>query len=291
MLLINDKKQLLQKISELKKIGRKINFIPTMGNLHQGHISLIKAAKKKKFVRLVSIYINPHQFDDKKDFLRYPRTLSIDKKILVKEKIDFLFAPHNFLFNKQLNSPSLGTIANQLCGIDRPSHFEGVAKVIINFLDIIQPDHIYLGEKDFQQTLIIRKIIKTFNFKTVVKVMPTIRDTKDVALSSRNQFLKNKEAELRKIPDTLNKIKERILRGNFTISTIEKFKKNLLQSGINNINYLEILKERNLSKIGKSFCYCRIFISVSINGVKLIDNKSLGSKIKLVGDKVVVEKN
>ena len=121
--------------------------------------------------------------------------------------------------------------------------------------------------------------------------MPTIRDKKNIALSSRNQFLKNKEIELRKIPVTLNKIRDEILKGNFKISTIENFKKNLLQNGIDNVNYLEILNEKNLSKIGERFCYCRIFISVSIDDVKLIDNKSLGAKIKLIGDWVIVDKD
>ncbi|MFL2660738.1 MAG: pantoate--beta-alanine ligase [Alphaproteobacteria bacterium] len=289
MLLINEKKKLSQKIAELKKSGRKINFIPTMGNLHKGHISLIRAAKKKNFISLVSIYVNPHQFDDKKDFLRYPRTLSIDKCLLIRENIDLLFAPDNNFLNKKLYPPPLGKIASRLCGVDRPGHFKGVAKVIINFLDIIKPNYIYLGEKDFQQIMVIKKIIKVCNFKTDVIVVPTIRDTKEVAISSRNQFLRNKKNELMRIPDTLNKIRIKISEGNFSISSIEDFKKNLLENDINKVNYLEILKEDNLSKIGKNFCDCRIFISVNIDGIKLIDNKRLDSRIKLVGEKIVVE--
>ena len=289
MLLISEKKKLTQRISELKKNGRKINFIPTMGNLHEGHISLIRAAKNKNFICLVSIYVNPHQFDNKKDFFSYPRTFSMDKRLLIRENIDLLFAPKNEFLNKKLNIPPLGAIVKRLCGIDRPGHFEGVAKVIINFLHIIKPDYIYLGEKDFQQILVIKKIIKALKINTVVIAMPTVRDIKDVAISSRNQFLKNKKNELRKIPDTLNKIRMRILKGNFKISTIEDLKKDLLENGINNVNYLEILKEDNLSKINKQFNDCRIFISVNIDGIKLIDNKSLGSRLKLIGEKVVVE--
>ena len=289
MLLINEKKKLSQKIAELKRSGRKINFIPTMGNLHKGHISLIRAAKKKNFISLVSIYVNPHQFDDKKDFLRYPRTLSIDKCLLIRENIDLLFAPDNNFLNKKLYPPPLGKIASRLCGVDRPGHFKGVAKVIINFLDIIKPNYIYLGEKDFQQVMVIKKIIKVCDFKTDVIVVPTIRDTNEVAISSRNQFLRNRKNELMRIPDTLNKIRIKISEGNFSISSIEDFKKNLLENDINKVNYLEILKEDNLSKIGKNFCDCRIFISVNIDGIKLIDNKRLDSRIKLVGEKIVVE--
>ena len=221
----------------------------------------------------------------KKIFLRYPRTLSIDKCLLIRENIDLLFAPDNNFLNKKLYPPPLGKIASRLCGVDRPGHFKGVAKVIINFLDIIKPNYIYLGEKDFQQIMVIKKIIKVCNFKTDVIVVPTIRDTKEVAISSRNQFLRNKKNELMRIPDTLNKIRIKISEGNFSISSIEDFKKNLLENDINKVNYLEILKEDNLSKIGKNFCDCRIFISVNIDGIKLIDNKRLDSRIKLVGEK------
>ena len=279
MLLINDSKILSNKILELKKLGRKINFIPTMGNLHSGHLELVRMGKKNDAVNLVSIFINPLQFDDKIDFRNYPRTFERDKQLLFHEDVDLLFSPlPDFVLNEK-HTFDLGNMEKKLCGKFRKGHFEGVSSVIIKFLKLINPDFIFLGEKDFQQILVIKKI-QDLGFNVEVKVIPTVRDEKNIALSSRNKLLKDISLAVL-IPDTLNQIISEIENGNFQLSKINKFKDYLIERGIQEVEYLEILKERDLNLPNEEFDFCRIFIAVKIQGIRLIDNMRLEKQIKI----------
>ena len=177
MLLISDEKTLSREIDSLRKSGKLINFIPTMGNLHLGHSSLFKKSENTKEIRVVSIFVNPLQFNDDKDFDNYPRTIESDKKKLLAEGVDVLFLPDAQIINVVKFAFKLGHIARKLCGVDRGGHFEGVAKIILKFLDIIKPDSITLGEKDYQQLLVIKKIIKELKFKsnqTIISFISTI---------------------------------------------------------------------------------------------------------------------
>ena len=171
--------------------SRKLNFIPTMGNLHNGHFELIRQAKKNKNINLVSIYVNPLQFNDKKDLDNYPRSLDKDLKNLRELGVSMVYLPENDFNLNNSSTIQLGEIVNKLCGKSRKGHFEGVATIILKFLLIIKPEQIYLGEKDFQQILVIKKIIKDFNLDVKVKTIPTIRGPGGIALSSRNQRIKN----------------------------------------------------------------------------------------------------
>ena len=192
---------------------------------------------------LVSIFVNPLQFNDLSDFEKYPRTLEQDKNLLIKEEIDLLFTPGaNFLSNHKV-SLKLGDLSKKLCGKFREGHFEGVSSVIIRFLNLINPDFIFLGEKDFQQTLIIRKIIKDLGYVVKVKVLPTVRDENNVAYSSRNKLLRNDFSLATLIPKTLNQIIREIKNGNFKLTRINEIKNSLKNNGIQKVEYLEILKE------------------------------------------------
>jgi len=277
MLLISDEKILSREIDSLRKSGKLINFIPTMGNLHLGHSSLFKKSENTDEIRLVSIFVNPLQFNDCNDFNNYPRTLESDKKKLLEEAVDVLFLPDVQIIEKLRFVSRLGLISRKLCGIDRTGHFEGVAKIILKFLDLIKPDIITLGEKDYQQLLIIKKIIKDFKIKTKVKSCPTVRDKDGIALSSRNKLLGKKIFLARYIPTVLKQITSEITEGSFELHRLNYFKDYLEKSGIDRVHYLEILNEINLSSLTKVPCVSRIFIAVSINGVRLIDNMRIGS--------------
>ncbi len=285
MLLINESKNLSSEILRLKNFGEKINFVPTMGNLHAGHLSLVREAKKDKHICLVSIFVNPLQFNNSNDYKKYPRTEELDRSLLSKEKVDLLYLPNLELVSKDNFTYSLGDISKKLCGIDRKGHFQGVAKVIIKFLRIINPHCIYLGEKDFQQTLIIKKIVKDLNFNTKVVVVPTVRDKNKIALSSRNKILGKKLVLAQLIPSILSQIIKELNNGDFNLSRIDELKESIKKKGIDKVNYLEILKERNLNKPDKIFSYCRVFISVTINSVRLIDNMGIKKKVRLLGEK------
>ena len=278
---------IVKKINQLKKIissqlNKKIYFVPTMGNLHDGHLSLLEYAQKKKQFLIVSIFVNPLQFDSKKDFTKYPRTIKNDLKILKQFNIDMIFLPENNFSKENLSTVNIESLTNKLCGADRPGHFVGVATIILKFLNLIQPDFLLLGQKDYQQILVIRQIIKDFFFKTKIIQLPIIRNNNGLALSSRNILIPHKKKELTKnIFLTLKLISDEIKNTGLKKTKIQFYKKKLLMSGIEKINYLEILNESDLSNVADKPCFARIFISVSISGIKLIDNIRISKRVVL----------
>lgn len=278
---------IVKKINQLKKIissqlNKKIYFVPTMGNLHDGHLSLLEYAQKKKQFLIVSIFVNPLQFDSRKDFTKYPRTIKNDLKILKQFNIDMIFLPENNFSKENLSTVNIESLTNKLCGADRPGHFVGVATIILKFLNLIQPDFLMLGQKDYQQILVIRQIIKDFFFKTKIIELPIIRNNNGLALSSRNILIPYKKKELTKnIFLTLKLISDEIKNTGLKKTKIQFYKKKLLMSGIEKINYLEILNESDLSNVADKPCFARIFISVTISGIKLIDNIRISKRVVL----------
>ena len=278
---------IVKKINQLKKIissqpNKKIYFVPTMGNLHDGHLSLLEYAQKKKQFLIVSIFVNPLQFDSKKDFKKYPRTIKNDLKILKQFNIDMIFLPENNFSKENLSTVNIESLTNKLCGADRPGHFVGVATIILKFLNLIQPDFLMLGQKDYQQILVIRQIIKDFFFKTKIIELPIIRNNNGLALSSRNILIPYKKKEVTKnIFLTLKLISDEIKNTGLKKTKIQLYKKKLLMSGIEKINYLEILNESDLSNVADKPCFARIFISVTISGIKLIDNIRISKRVVL----------
>ena len=271
-LILTNKFELEKVLNSIKQ--RKINFIPTMGNLHAGHFELIRSAKKNGNINLVSIYINPLQFNDKKDFDNYPRSIKKDLKHLKELKVSMVYLPEKDFNLTNTSIIDLGEIVDKLCGKNRKGHFEGVATIILKFLLIIKPEKIFLGEKDFQQILVIKKVIKDFNLSTNVKTVPIVRGHGGIALSSRNQRIKNIN-NLEKVYNCLVDIKNKIDEDNFCIKDLKYFKDNLIKSGICRVNYLEILKESDLSELTSIPSKSRIFISCNIQGVNVIDNLGL----------------
>ena len=271
-LILTNKFELEKVLNSIKQ--RKINFIPTMGNLHEGHFELIRSAKKNGNINLVSIYINPLQFNDKKDFDNYPRSIKKDLKHLKELKVSMVYLPEKDFNLTNTSIIDLGEIVDKLCGKNRKGHFEGVATIILKFLLIIKPEKIFLGEKDFQQILVIKKVIKDFNLSTNVKTVPIVRGHGGIALSSRNQRIKNVN-NLEKVYNCLVDIKNKIDEDNFCIKDLKYFKDNLIKSGICRVNYLEILKESDLSELTSIPSKSRIFISCNIQGVNVIDNLGL----------------
>ena len=184
MKIFKDKHTLKKEI--LKTNG--ISFVPTMGGLHKGHISLIKQSKKSKFKTLVSIFVNPKQFNKKRDFISYPRNIKKDLKLLKKLKINYLYIPtfkdiYGFEPKKKV---FLDKLSKKLCGRFRRGHFEGVLNVVNRFIEIINPKYIFLGKKDYQQLYLIKKHIKKRKIKTKIIECKTIRENNGIACSSRN---------------------------------------------------------------------------------------------------------
>ena len=273
----------------IKSSDKIINFVPTMGNIHLGHESLIKLAVKKSQVSIISIFVNPLQFSEKEDYVNYPRTYEDDIKKIDNLGADYLFLPDQSFIDDIEDSSfnSFGELTKIMCGKDRPGHFNGVALVVSKLLKLIKPNYLYLGEKDYQQTIIIKKLITKLSIKTKIKTHQIVREENGLALSSRNSRLnkKNKLISL-EIFKVLNDIKNEIQENFFFLSRLDYFKKHLINVGFEKVNYLEIRKNDSLNLLDEQFSECRLFISVQINGIKLIDNIFLGN-IKKSDQKII----
>lgn len=173
----------------------EIAFVPTMGALHEGHLSLIRAAKKENDLVVVSIFVNPVQFSPGEDFSEYPRDEDCDTELLLKEDIDVLFMPQmkEMYPENSLVKVSLPSLTDCLCGTKRPKHFDGVALVLVKLFNIINPTKVYFGQKDYQQAMIVKKLIDDLNFQIGFKMLPTIRESNGLAMSSRNVYLTDDE--------------------------------------------------------------------------------------------------
>ena len=276
--------KLIRQITDLNKAINKqkeLGFVPTMGSLHKGHEFLINKSKKLCKKTLVSIFINPTQFNNQNDYKTYPRNLKKDLKTLKRLKIDFVYLPTVKQVYKEIKLPKIKLKKTQkvLCAKFRKGHFEGVLDVLNRFTKLIAPKMIFMGEKDFQQYFLVKKFI-TKRYKTKVYLCKTIRNSTGMALSSRNTLLKindikNSELitkKLMRLKIKLNKV-NRLNNYNLKKNTvlIQEFKRKLINKFNIKIEYLEC---RNLINLGtnlkkKSF---KLFISYYINKVRLIDN-------------------
>ena len=240
-----------------------------MGGLHKGHISLIKKSKTFKGKSLVSIFVNPKQFNDKKDFLTYPRNLKKDLIILKRLNVDFLYLPNwKDIFSFQpKNKIFLDKFSKKLCGQSRKGHFEGVLNVINRFLEIIKPKYIFLGIKDFQQLYLINKHILKKKINTKVISCKTIREENGVAYSTRNNNLdKNQLKIASKVYHYLNNKKK---SPNIKIMNI---KKALINLGVKKIDYIKLYNLNTLKQPKNRKEKFKIFIAYYLNKIRLIDN-------------------
>ena len=270
MKIFRNKKKLIKEISNFRDIA----FVPTMGALHDGHLSLIKKAKKRSKKVLVSIYVNPKQFSKKNDFKKYPRKLNKDISILRKIKINYLYIPTTkdvYTFNPKIEI-YLNKFARILCGKFRPGHFKGVLDIVNRFLEIIRPKLIFLGLKDFQQLSLIESHIIKNKIKTKVVRCATIREGNGLALSSRN--IKLQKEDLLKTGNIYKFIKN---NKKLILNKILKKKKleivsKIIKLGANKVDYIECidLDKRKVSKnLNSKF---NVFIAYYISKVRLIDN-------------------
>ena len=262
----------INKLKEKVNFKANIGFVPTMGALHKGHISLIKSSKSKCKKTLVSIFVNPSQFNKKNDYKSYPKDLHNDLMILKKLKVDYVLLPEESEIYKNKKNRKIKISKNHkvLCAKFRPGHFEGVLAVIKQFLSKIKAKYIFLGEKDYQQVFLIKKFIKKY-YKTKVVVCKTIRLKNSLALSSRNFLLKKNDiVKAVKITKFIHKFYLSI-KNNFNnknkIDDILQYVKNKRIK----IDYLEIRNKNNLTtRFNKN--NFKIFIAYYIKNVRLIDN-------------------
>ena len=251
-----------------------IGFIPTMGGIHKGHISLIRKSKKNCKKTIVSIFINPKQFNNKKDFKTYPNNIKKDLSILRKiNGVDFVYIPKfNDVYNSKRKSKIIINKKDKiLCAKYRKGHFEGVIDVMDKLTNIIKPKKIFMGKKDFQQLFLVKNYIEK-KYKTKVIGCKTIRDKNKLALSSRNYLLNNDSLNIAtKITKRLFSIKNKIKKENDINKFLSKISKNLEKEFKIKIEYLEHRYELSL-KLSNKPHKSKIFLSYYLNDVRLIDN-------------------
>lgn len=256
-----------------------IGFIPTMGALHKGHISLIEASKKKDNITFSSIFVNPTQFNDPKDFEKYPITLEKDIAMLEEAGCDVLFLPSAKEMYpdgiKQTMPYDLGFLETILEGKFRPGHFQGVCMVVHRLLEIVQPDNLYLGQKDYQQCMVITKLIELIKPEKTIKVniCPTLREADGLAMSSRNMRLNEQDRKkTATIFQSLQLVKKKIMPGN--LSGLKEKARNVLEQAGFKVDYFEIADATDLSVIdnwnGKQKLV--VIVAAFLNEVRLIDN-------------------
>lgn len=250
-----------------------LNFVPTMGGLHQGHVSLIKNSLNQTGATIVSIFINPKQFNDKKDFKKYPRNLNKDLNILKKLKINFLYLPAYKDIYHSKNDKEIKLKKNEkiLCAKYRKGHFEGVLDVMDRLTKLIKPKKIFMGEKDFQQFYLVKKFIEK-KFHTKVINCKTIREKNYLAMSTRNQLLSKSQFDnAGKIALNLKKFKN-TLKNKVNLQKLILDKCKILKKKFKiKIEYLELRNIFNL-RLSKSIKNSKLFIAYKIGTVRLIDN-------------------
>ncbi|MBX0311139.1 MAG: pantoate--beta-alanine ligase, partial [Sulfurihydrogenibium sp.] len=197
MEVITNPSQMQNLMLSLKKQGKKIGFVPTMGYLHEGHLSLIRCSKKENDITVVSIFVNPIQFGANEDFGRYPRDFERDKNLCEKENVDYIFYPsYEEMYPDGFQTyVEVVELSKGLCGDFRPGHFKGVATVVAKLFNIVCPDNAYFGKKDFQQLKVIQRMVKDLNFPVNVVGCPVVREPDGLAMSSRNKYLSDEERE------------------------------------------------------------------------------------------------
>jgi len=268
--------ELKREILQFKLNKKIIGYVPTLGGLHEGHLKLIRFAKKNSDIVIVSIFLNPIQFNSKKDFQSYPKNILQDKKKISLEKVDILYVPSikQIFPEKKIKKINASRISKKLCGKFRKGHFDGVVTVLKRLFLQVSPNIAFFGEKDFQQIKVVKDFIKKYKIKIQILTFPTVRDKKGLAFSSRNRLLNKKQ---KKIAAYLFKIIKDILKKVLIepkkIDELEKWgKQKLLDYGFNHVDYLEICNENNLSKLSLSKENIRVFVAAKLGKIRLIDN-------------------
>lgn len=265
-----------KEIMRLKKKDRRIGFVPTMGYLHEGHLSLLDKARKDTDVVVVSIYVNPTQFGPREDFKKYPRDLKRDLKLCSSAGVDIVFIPDDTQMypGGYITYVEPERLTYKLCGASRPGHFRGVATIVTKLFNIIQPDIAYFGQKDVQQAIIIQRMVRDLNFPIKIKVMPIIREKDGLAMSSRNTYLNSSERkEATVLYKALCKAEELISSGEKKSKKIKAAMRDIIEEAKDaRIDYISMVDLENLEDVEEVCGKVLIALAVWIGKTRLIDN-------------------
>ena len=276
MKIIRKTKELKNLLDSISNSSWSIGLVLTMGNIHEGHLSLIREAKNNNKFVITSIFINPTQFNNNDDYNLYPKTLDQDILKLKSSNCDLLYLPSvdEIYPNGLIKERSILKYRNILCDVSRPGHFDGVTTVVNTFFNLIKPKNSYFGEKDFQQMKLIDEMVRIKKLNINIIPCSSVRDKNGMSLSSRNSNFSLDQSEIfeklgKKILLLVESLKQKNLKVNFN-----EFKKELSKININKIDYLEIRDENSL-EITNNFNNARLFIAIYIDNTRIIDNFKL----------------
>ena len=285
-MLLNKINEVRAEVKKWRAEGLKVGLVPTMGALHEGHLSLIKKAKSECDKVVVSVFVNPIQFGPSEDFDKYPRTLEADTKLCDDVGVDIVFAPNatEMYGGGRLSNDTLTYVCppyfyvDKLCGKSRVGHFDGVCTVVMKLFNIVQPDCAYFGQKDAQQVIIIKKMVNDLNIPIEIIKCPIIREESGLALSSRNKYLSE---EGKKDALVLSKILQNIqacfFKGITNINALKETAYSFLTDK-HELEYLEILDGETLEEIENANKNSIALIACKVDAVRLIDNIYLGER-------------
>ncbi|NLE64692.1 MAG: pantoate--beta-alanine ligase [Elusimicrobia bacterium] len=299
MKIIKTKKGVQKEIARLRRQGRSIGFVPTMGYFHEGHLSLMRQSVRENDVTVVSLFVNPTQFGPKEDLARYPRDLGRDSRMAREVGVDILFVPSIEEMYPEFEGTrdkgqgtgkacafgrvpcpmsrvtvKVGPIGDVLCGASRPGHFDGVATVVVKLLNIVTPDVMYLGEKDAQQVVVLKKVVKDMDLPVRIRTCPIFREPDGLAMSSRNVYLSPTEREeavvlSRALREAASRIRSGERDGQRIISEIKKL---ILEGAHASIDYVSVVDAVGLSPVRRISGNVLIALAARFGKTRLIDN-------------------
>ncbi len=256
--------------------GSSRGLVPTMGALHQGHRKLIQVARRECDWLAVSIFVNPAQFGPEEDFDTYPRDLDSDLAMCRELGVDLVFQPGRDEVYPATHRTfvEVETVTSHLCGRFRPAHFRGVATIVLKLLNILEPDRAYFGEKDAQQTVVVRQLAKDLNLPVNVRQVPTVRDTDGLAISSRNRHLGSQERKAATaLFRTLRQIRTMVLQGARDAGQIRRSGLRLLRrEPLVQVEYLDLVDPETMQPVSEVHGPVRAAAAIRVGGVRLIDN-------------------
>ncbi len=273
---------LRQAVDELRGDGGTLALVPTMGALHEGHLTLVREAAKHADTVIASIFVNPRQFGENEDLGDYPRQLARDQELLEAEGVALVWAPdHAAMYpDGYSTNVTVSDVSAGLCGRDRPVHFDGVATVVCKLFNQVRPDMAFFGEKDWQQLAVIRRMARdldlTMPHADAIHGVPTVREADGLAMSSRNAYLSaDQRAAAGNIPLAMQEAVAAIRQGSAVAPVLAALEAHLLQAGFDTVDYAELRDAESIAPLDKDNGNARLFVAARIGSTRLIDNISI----------------
>ncbi|MEI6787441.1 MAG: pantoate--beta-alanine ligase [bacterium] len=281
MEMIRTVREMQQRAMVVRQKGRRIGFVPTMGCLHEGHLSLVKLARARADLVVLSIFVNPIQFLPGEDFSRYPRPVESDVALCQAAGVDILFYPDNNQIYAPDHSVTLSEtlLSRGLCGASRPGHFNGVATVVAKLFNMVLPDFAVFGQKDAQQLRVVQRMIRDLNFPVEIITGPIVREADGLAMSSRNRYLTPEERQdALCLHQSLEHVESRVREGARDVETLRKeLAERLSRVPSARVEYIEFVDNEKMCPVARVEGVVLVALAIRIGSTRLIDNTVLGS--------------